>query len=169
MKSAQDVAASSLGSANAAAAVRRARLLKRTALWGAVLILLAAGTGAAAAASLRMPYQAFQGEAFVDLDRGAGTLALGRALQQAGVIRYAWQFWLARAFRSSAKLTAGEYRFAARSSVDAIFDRIKKGKITFGSAPWSLDDGKLNDWGGGRGLYFRSADGHVLEIMTVPQ
>jgi catechol 2,3-dioxygenase-like lactoylglutathione lyase family enzyme len=52
---------------------------------------------------------------------------------------------------------------------DAIFDRIKKGKIAFGSAPWSLDDGKLNDWGGGRGLYFRSADGHVLEIMTVPQ
>jgi catechol 2,3-dioxygenase-like lactoylglutathione lyase family enzyme len=52
---------------------------------------------------------------------------------------------------------------------DAIFSRIKKAKITFGSAPWSLDDGKLNDWGGGRGLYFRDPDGHVLEIMTAPQ
>jgi catechol 2,3-dioxygenase-like lactoylglutathione lyase family enzyme len=51
----------------------------------------------------------------------------------------------------------------------AIFDRIKKANITFGSAPWSLDDGKLNNWGGGRGLYFRDPDGHVLEIMTVPQ
>jgi catechol 2,3-dioxygenase-like lactoylglutathione lyase family enzyme len=52
---------------------------------------------------------------------------------------------------------------------DAIFNRITKAKITFGSAPWNLDDGKLNDWGGGRGLYFRDPDGHVLEIMTVPQ
>jgi catechol 2,3-dioxygenase-like lactoylglutathione lyase family enzyme len=51
----------------------------------------------------------------------------------------------------------------------AIFDRIKKANITFGSAPWSLDDGKLNNWGGGRGLYFRDPDGHVLEIMTVRQ
>ena len=52
---------------------------------------------------------------------------------------------------------------------DAIFNRIRKAKIAFGSAPWSLDDCKLNDWGGGRGLYFRDPDGHVLEIMTVPQ
>jgi len=52
---------------------------------------------------------------------------------------------------------------------DAIFDRIKAAKIAFGSAPWSLDDGKLNDWGGGRGVYFRDPNGHVLELMTVPQ
>jgi catechol 2,3-dioxygenase-like lactoylglutathione lyase family enzyme len=52
---------------------------------------------------------------------------------------------------------------------DAIFERIKKAGVAFGSAPWSLEDGKLNDWGGGRGLYFRNPDGHVLEIMTVPQ
>jgi catechol 2,3-dioxygenase-like lactoylglutathione lyase family enzyme len=52
---------------------------------------------------------------------------------------------------------------------EAIFARIRRAKIAFGSAPWSLDDGKLNDWGGGRGLYFRDPNGHVLEIMTVPQ
>jgi catechol 2,3-dioxygenase-like lactoylglutathione lyase family enzyme len=52
---------------------------------------------------------------------------------------------------------------------DAIFARIKAANIVYGSAPWSLDDGKLNDWGGGRGLYFRDPNGHVLEIMTVPQ
>jgi catechol 2,3-dioxygenase-like lactoylglutathione lyase family enzyme len=51
----------------------------------------------------------------------------------------------------------------------AIFRRIKKAGLSFGSAPWSLDDGKLNDWGGGRGLYFTDPDGHVLELMTVPQ
>lgn len=52
---------------------------------------------------------------------------------------------------------------------DAIFGRIKKANMPFGSAPWSLEDGKLNDWGGGRGVYFRNPNGHVLELMTVPQ
>jgi catechol 2,3-dioxygenase-like lactoylglutathione lyase family enzyme len=29
--------------------------------------------------------------------------------------------------------------------------------------------GKLNDWNGGRGVYFKDPDGHILELMTVPQ
>jgi catechol 2,3-dioxygenase-like lactoylglutathione lyase family enzyme len=52
---------------------------------------------------------------------------------------------------------------------DAIFGRIKKARLVYGSAPGSLDDGKLNDWNGGRGVYFRDPNGHVLELMTVPQ
>jgi catechol 2,3-dioxygenase-like lactoylglutathione lyase family enzyme len=52
---------------------------------------------------------------------------------------------------------------------DAIFGRVKKAGLTYGSAPWSLDDGKLNDWNGGRGVYFKDPNGHVLELMTVPQ
>jgi catechol 2,3-dioxygenase-like lactoylglutathione lyase family enzyme len=52
---------------------------------------------------------------------------------------------------------------------DAIFGRIREAKLVYGSAPWSLDDGKLNDWNGGRGVYFRDPDGHMLELMTVPQ
>ena len=52
---------------------------------------------------------------------------------------------------------------------DAIFRRVKKANIVFGSAPWSLEDGKLNNWGGGRGFYFRDPNGHVLELMTVAQ
>jgi len=52
---------------------------------------------------------------------------------------------------------------------DAILRRVKAAKIGFGSAPWSLDDGKLNDWNGGRGVYFKDPNGHVLELMTAPQ
>jgi UPF0755 protein len=81
--------------------------------------------------SLRLPYQGFQGETFVRLDRGAGTPALARTLQQAGVIRYEWQFWLARAVQPSAKLQAGEYRFAEPSSVNTVFDRISRGDIFY--------------------------------------
>ena len=32
-----------------------------------------------------------------------------------------------------------------------------------------LEDGKLNDWNGGRGFYYKDHDGHVIELMTVPQ
>jgi catechol 2,3-dioxygenase-like lactoylglutathione lyase family enzyme len=52
---------------------------------------------------------------------------------------------------------------------DAILGRVKASGLAFGSAPWSLDDGRLNDWGGGRGFYFKDPDGHILELMTVPQ
>jgi catechol 2,3-dioxygenase-like lactoylglutathione lyase family enzyme len=52
---------------------------------------------------------------------------------------------------------------------DAILQRVKAAGLAFGSGPWSLDDGKLNDWNGGRGFYFEDPDGHVIELMTVPQ
>jgi catechol 2,3-dioxygenase-like lactoylglutathione lyase family enzyme len=52
---------------------------------------------------------------------------------------------------------------------DAIFRRVQDAGLVYGSAPWSAEDGKLNDWGGGRGVYFRTPDGHLLELMTVPQ
>jgi catechol 2,3-dioxygenase-like lactoylglutathione lyase family enzyme len=52
---------------------------------------------------------------------------------------------------------------------DAIFQRVQDAAIAYGSAPWSAGDGKLNDWGGGRGVYFRTPDGHLYELMTVPQ
>jgi hypothetical protein len=40
--------------------------------------------------------------------------------------------------------------------LDAIFERIKRAGLSYGGAPWSLDDGKLNDWKGGRGVYFKT-------------
>lgn len=52
---------------------------------------------------------------------------------------------------------------------DAIFHRVREADLVYGSAPQSPDDGKLNDWGGGKGVYFKVPDGHLLELMTVPQ
>ena len=52
---------------------------------------------------------------------------------------------------------------------DAIFGRVRQAGLAYGSAPWSLDDGKLNHWNGGRGVYFKDPDGHILELMTMPQ
>src|SRR5438874_6619771 len=56
-----------------------------------------------------------------------------------------------------------------KAEFDSILRRIRTVGIAYGSAPWSLDDGKLNDWNGGRGVYFQDPNGHVLELMTVPQ
>ena len=50
---------------------------------------------------------------------------------------------------------------------DAILHRVKAAGLVFGSAPWALDDTMLNDWNGGRGVYFKDLDGHILELMTV--
>jgi len=52
---------------------------------------------------------------------------------------------------------------------DSILARVKAAGLAIGSAPWSLADGKLNDWNGGRGFYFTDPDGHILELMTMPQ
>src|SRR5215813_5817071 len=52
---------------------------------------------------------------------------------------------------------------------DGIFGRVQEAGLAYGSAPWSANDRKLNNWGGGKGVYFRVPDGHLLELMTVPQ
>ena len=49
---------------------------------------------------------------------------------------------------------------------DAIFERIQEAELTYGSEPWNLENRKLNDWNGGRGVYFRDPNGHILELMT---
>lgn len=49
---------------------------------------------------------------------------------------------------------------------DAIFERIKNARISYGSGPRTLEDGKFNHRKGGRGVYFRDPDGHILELMT---
>jgi catechol 2,3-dioxygenase-like lactoylglutathione lyase family enzyme len=73
-------------------------------------------------------------------------------------------------FDDDDKFEGHHYAFhVSNREFDAIFGRIKRAKIAFGSAPWSLEDGKLNNWGSGRGVYFRDPNGHVLELMTVPQ
>ena len=65
---------------------------------------------------------------------------------------------------------ASHYAFhVSDKEFDEIFGRVKGEGIAFGSAPGRFTDGQLNDWNGGRGVYFKSPDGHILELMTAPQ
>jgi len=84
-----------------------------------------------AAALLVTPYQGFKTETYVDIPHGMGTAGIARELARDGVIRYEWELWLARLLRPSAKLKAGEYRFATPASTLGVFNRIARGDIYF--------------------------------------
>ena len=54
----------------------------------------------------------------------------------------------------------------SEAEFDAIVGRIKADGIIYGSGPRSLEDMQINNRRGGRGVYFRDPDGHLLEILT---
>lgn len=49
---------------------------------------------------------------------------------------------------------------------DAIFDRVKKLGLIYGSHPWSSENMQVRELAGGRTVYFRDLDGHLLELRT---
>jgi catechol 2,3-dioxygenase-like lactoylglutathione lyase family enzyme len=49
---------------------------------------------------------------------------------------------------------------------DEIFGRIRDAGIAYGSGPFSQEDMQVNTRRGGRGLYFKEPNGHLLELMT---
>lgn len=54
----------------------------------------------------------------------------------------------------------------SEAEFDAIFGRIQAEGIRYGSGPRKLEDMQINHRNGGRGVYFRDPNGHVLEILT---
>jgi catechol 2,3-dioxygenase-like lactoylglutathione lyase family enzyme len=51
---------------------------------------------------------------------------------------------------------------------DAIFARLKKAGISYGSTPWTMQDMKIDTSAGGRSLYFLDPNSHFMEIRTMP-
>ena len=49
---------------------------------------------------------------------------------------------------------------------DEIFQRIKEARLVYGSSPNNLENRKHNELYGGRGVYFKDPNGHILEILT---
>jgi len=49
---------------------------------------------------------------------------------------------------------------------DEIFGRVQEQGLTYGSGPRTPEDGEINRWNGGRGVYFRDPNGHLLELLT---
>ena len=51
---------------------------------------------------------------------------------------------------------------------EGIFGRIKAEEIPYGSGPDSQEDMDINHRKGGRGVYWKDPDGHLLEMLTRP-
>jgi UPF0755 protein len=95
------------------------------------LLLLALIAAAMAYASLYATYQGFREPVILDFPKGTSTQAMAGELAQNGVIRYSWQFLIARALHPSRKLQAGEYRFARADTPLNVLDRIGRGDVFF--------------------------------------
>jgi catechol 2,3-dioxygenase-like lactoylglutathione lyase family enzyme len=51
---------------------------------------------------------------------------------------------------------------------DAAFGRIQERKLDYWADPTRQRKGEINHHDGGRGMYFKDPDGHLLEVITRP-
>ena len=49
---------------------------------------------------------------------------------------------------------------------DRIFARLETEGLAYGSGPYATGDRKINHNYGGRGVYFKDGNGHILEMIT---
>jgi UPF0755 protein len=98
-----------------------------------LLVLLALGIVAAlfVAFAILFPFQAYSGEVFVDIHRGASTPEMAAQLAEAGVLRSGWPFLLLRAIRPRTVLQAGEYRFDRPLSPWDVYRKLASGDIYY--------------------------------------
>ena len=54
----------------------------------------------------------------------------------------------------------------SEAEFDQIFERILAEKIKYGSGPYDPENMEINHNYGGRGVYFRDENGHLLEMLT---
>lgn len=70
-------------------------------------------------------------------------------------------------FITREKFERQHYAFkVSEAEFDEILARVKQQGLAYGSGPFSPEDGEINHWNGGRGVYFRDLNGHLLELLT---
>ncbi|MCU1292270.1 MAG: endolytic transglycosylase MltG [Bryobacterales bacterium] len=77
------------------------------------------------------PYQGFTSQRFIEVKHGMSSRAIGRELARQGVVRSEWSFFVVRLLHPTAKLQAGEYRFASAQTPWKVFDVIRRGQIFY--------------------------------------
>ena len=72
-------------------------------------------------------------------------------------------------FQTRERFESHHYTFyVGEQEFDDIFARVEAEGVPYGSGPYSVDDMKTGTRDGGRFVYFRDLDGHVIEVMTRP-
>ena len=73
-------------------------------------------------------------------------------------------------FADETKPQSHHYAFhISEPEFEAIYERVKSKGLSYGSGPYNHTDGKIYTRRGGRGFYFEDPNGHLLEVMTVPE
>jgi len=73
-------------------------------------------------------------------------------------------------FADEPKPRSHHYAFhISEAEFEAIFGRVKATGLAYGSGPYNHADGQIYTRRGGRGFYFEDPNGHLLEVMTVPE
>lgn len=98
---------------------------------GLIVLLTAAGAAWWAYGQAATPYQGYDGQATVVIERGTSTRAMALQLTESGVIRSELAFLLCRAVRSGDNLLAGEYRFDQPLSAWDVFEKIVSGDVFY--------------------------------------
>lgn len=110
-------------------ASRRRTTGKNRGSWGrtlfALFVLILLGIAGAAAFVLLTPYGP-QKETFVEVLPGSSTMRIGRQLQEAGIIRSQYAFYVER-WLQHGTLKAGDYRFDHAAPVSEVYGRIRRG------------------------------------------
>lgn len=70
-------------------------------------------------------------------------------------------------FDSREKFESHHYAFkVSEQEFDEIFERLQAEKLKYGSGPGEAENMTINHNYGGRGVYFRDQNGHLLEMLT---
>ena len=70
-------------------------------------------------------------------------------------------------FDNSDEFESHHYAFhVSDEEFDAIFNRIQAEGLRYGSGPFESENMQINNRRGGRGVYFKDPDGHMLELLT---
>ncbi len=70
-------------------------------------------------------------------------------------------------FENCASFEAQHFAFkVSEGEFDEIFGRIMDAGLVYGSDPGTPENMMINHWNGGRGVYFRDPNGHLLELLT---
>jgi catechol 2,3-dioxygenase-like lactoylglutathione lyase family enzyme len=67
------------------------------------------------------------------------------------------------------KIATQHYAFLVdEAEFDEIFSRIREQGLSFWADPGRTKGGEINTHDGGRGVYFKDPNGHLLEVITRP-
>ena len=102
--------------------------MKRIVRLAIFLGLLAASVFALMLFMAAQPNESYQGEFFLDFERGTPTRHLATLLESSGVVRSRWHFLAARALHPFSTLKAGEYSFPKPLSPNQVLGKLIRGE-----------------------------------------